>query len=463
MTNCSGCSNPINGSCVFYTGGGISCLDYSNTPTIDEMIEILGARFCELEVPNIGWALNGNTVSTTKSIGTLNPYDFPIVVNTEEVLRFKVDGNITRKGVIYSIYTGGSNVTWGFNAGEDLVSGNFNSLFGQGAGQELINGSGNTLLGAGAGIIATSSNSNSGVGYSALSGLSTGSNNIALGYNALSYLSTGSTNLGIGYNCGILLTTGSNNIFIGTNSTSGAALASNIVIGNNNTVSANSCITIGDTITNNTANSCVIGSETLPITTVFIGEGITSTTPGTIVINGTGGSGANINTGNLVLAAGKPTGTGQCGDIKIQTTVPGTTGSTAQTLGDRVDYVGKYTTLTESSATSFLTISVASSTVAGGMIIVSVEANDGTDFQCRTQRILYSIVNKAGALGMQMATAEESIITSSGTLTFTVTQVDSGGGLCTFKINAVSSLTQIVLRANAIAFKNFGIGSISGV
>ncbi len=51
-----------------------------------------------------------------------------------------------------------------------------------------------------------------------------------------------------------------------------------------------------------------------------------------VALNGTGGSGSNNAGANLILAAGKSTGTATPAAVKIQTTVLQSTGSTAQTL-----------------------------------------------------------------------------------------------------------------------------------
>lgn len=117
-------------------------------------------------------------------------------------------------------------------------------------------------------------------------------------------------------------------------------------------------------------------------------------------------------------------------------------------LGDRV-------TLTESSATTFAATTIPTSGIGGGYIYVTIEANDGTDFQSRTLRLVWSAVNKAGTITATISTPEEVVAVSSGTLTATITAVDAGSGLLQFKANAVSSLTQTTLRATYQMGKNF--------
>lgn len=188
-----------------------------------------------------------------------------------------------------------------------------------------------------------------------------------------------------------------------------------------------------------------------------------SATPVNYTIQGQGGSGTNIAGASVNYAGGIGTGSGAPGDVIQQTSAQLGTGTTAQSYGDRVRVLGKYTTLTESTATAFASVTVASGTVAGGMILYTVEANDGTDFQCLTGMAPFSIVNKAGTLTMVLGTDSQSVANSTGTLTGTLTMVDAGSGVMQFKMNAVSSLTQTILRINCQIKKNFGAGVIAAI
>lgn len=129
--------------------------------------------------------------------------------------------------------------------------------------------------------------------------------------------------------------------------------------------------------------------------------------------------------------------------------------TTINTFTDTSITVGDYVTLTESSATKFTSTTIATGKIQGGSILVTVEANDATDFQARTLRFIWSAVNKAGTLTITISTPEEVVALSSGTLTCTITAVDAGSGVLDFKANAVSSLTQSTLRATYQTFKNF--------
>ncbi len=134
----------------------------------------------------------------------------------------------------------------------------------------------------------------------------------------------------------------------------------------------------------------------------------------------------------------------------------------AQTV-ERYTVFGNYKDLTESSPTQFITIQIPDSTVTGGEILVTVEANDSTDFQSRTLRFIWSAINKSGTTTITFSTPEESFAESAGgsTLTATITAVDAGSGIVDFKINAVSSLTQTILRCSSQIFKNIGTGFIT--
>lgn len=105
--------------------------------------------------------------------------------------------------------------------------------------------------------------------------------------------------------------------------------------------------------------------------------------------------------------------------------------------------------LTESSATIFVKIDVASNSSASGDIIYSIEANDASDRQRRSGRIPWVAVNKAGTITCTVGTvdaATEVVAVSAGTLTNTFTCADAGSNVLKLLANAVSSLTQTTLQ-----------------
>jgi hypothetical protein len=111
--------------------------------------------------------------------------------------------------------------------------------------------------------------------------------------------------------------------------------------------------------------------------------------------------------------------------------------------------------LTETTATTFVTITVPSGSSASGRIIYAIEANDATDFQNRSGVLHYSAVNKAGTTTIQLFresgsttvdNTTDGVAVSAGTLTNTFTATDGGSGAVQIKANATSSLTQTTLQ-----------------
>lgn len=115
-------------------------------------------------------------------------------------------------------------------------------------------------------------------------------------------------------------------------------------------------------------------------------------------------------------------------------------------------WISRPKTLTESSATSFVQISVASGTATGGTITYEVEANDSTDFQSRSGILPFSVVNKGGTetctVGTVTTATEVVALSSAATLANTFTCDTSPTNGVNIQANAVSSLTQTTLRIN---------------
>ena len=84
------------------------------------------------------------------------------------------------------------------------------------------------------------------------------------------------------------------------------------------------------------ANQFVAGSSSGPMSNVFFGEGVVSASPTAYTLNGTGGAGTNIAGGGLKLAGGQGTGTGAGGAVVLQTAPAGSSGSSQNSLVDRL-------------------------------------------------------------------------------------------------------------------------------
>ena len=118
---------------------------------------------------------------------------------------------------------------------------------------------------------------------------------------------------------------------IGADPTGGGFYYHNLAIGINAVASAgNSGIAIGYGSTTTAASQLVIGSSGDPISSVYIGSGVTAVSPSSITYNATGGSGTNIAGASLTLAGGKGTGTGAGGSVILSTALQATTSSTIQ-------------------------------------------------------------------------------------------------------------------------------------
>jgi len=127
--------------------------------------------------------------------------------------------------------------------------------------------------------------------------------------------------------------TSSERFGLGASATGNNSLA----IGANTIVAHDSAIGLGQGATTSAANQLVIGSDSSPITTAYIGEGVTSATPQDLSINATGGSGTDINAGDLYIAGGKGTGSGDPGNVFVQVSETTGSGTTLQTLENRIE------------------------------------------------------------------------------------------------------------------------------
>lgn len=269
-----------------------------------------------------------------------------------------------------------------------------------------------------------------------------GSGAIGIGESA-----TGSTSSSIAIGQSALASGNSGPVCIGA-----SCLASNstgsVVIGNSasaNSTTAN--ILIGGGAASTASNQMVLGGTTSSITTAYVGSGVTSTAASAVTFGTTGGSGSDNAGAKFTLQPGVGTGTAASGDFYVRTGVPRATGSTAQSPTVRQSIRAKQTTLTESSATSVVTIPVAASKVVGGKLIYTVSANDGTDFQSTTGEVIFSAVDKAGTVTTAITASAETSAASAGTLTSTWTAVASTTNVI-LKCNAVSSLSQTVLEVH---------------
>jgi len=102
-------------------------------------------------------------------------------------------------------------------------------------------------------------------------------------------------------------------------------------------------LVFGPSATSTATNQLVFGSSWLGTggyQTMYVGQGVVSTAPIATTLTSSGGSGTDIAGANLLLAAGKPTGAGAAGDLLLQTSAAGATGTTLRSLTTRVAVKG---------------------------------------------------------------------------------------------------------------------------
>src|SRR5438132_438561 len=104
-------------------------------------------------------------------------------------------------------------------------------------------------------------------------------------------------------------------------------------------------------------------------------------------------------------------------------------------------------TLTESSATNFVSIGVANSTAIAGKVVYTIRASDATDTQGLSGELFFSCVATAAGAVTCAALSDQHTLNpvSTGTLTNAMTNT-TATNLVTLLANAVSSLTQTTLR-----------------
>ena len=260
-------------------------------------------------------------------------------------------------------------------AGRIATSPDSNTIVGAYAGYNLSTGYNNTFIGRGAGYWTTSAFQNVFIGMNAGQRIGTNHSNVVLGYNACGAGSTVSNfienvvigtdacnsmgsscdknvvighdaafnmdsscdrNVIIGEDAGTQIRSGTRNVIIGNES------AQNILSGDYNVFlgasttgnSLNSVIVIGYSADATADHQCVIGSNDTNgyIDDMYLGSGVTNSSPTAIVVQSTGGSGTDIAGANLTIAGGKGTGAGAGGHIIFQTAAAGATGTGLNSL-----------------------------------------------------------------------------------------------------------------------------------
>jgi hypothetical protein len=290
------------------------------------------------------------------------------------------DGSATYLGVTASAATLGTDVDLLLQGATAYISNPMNQTSSEGFGLNVVmSGAQAVAFGNGA----TACNSSVAIGFNAET-INCGSGGVAIGHNVATNggsvaigLSAGAGSNGIaignissgsgdGVAIGHSADAGSNSVAIGAGADTNSGA---VAIGDTATVATNNSIAIGlgatvgtnanDTIVigegaaasgSTQSNHLVIGSSAMSIQQGFIGNGITNAAPAAFTLNATGGSGTNIQGAALNLAGGRSTGNLAGGNVNIQVSAAGGSGttlnalstvasfsSTAQTLGTNVD------------------------------------------------------------------------------------------------------------------------------
>jgi len=186
-------------------------------------------------------------------------------------------------------------------------------------------------------------------------------------------------------------------------------------------------------------NSLSFGGNTARI--AWMERHTTANTAGnTLTLQSGGATSAATNKagGQLILAPGVNTGTGRSTvSIKGYTVATGS-GTTDGTQVDR-QVIGGFKALTDGADAALVNVTVASNTVASGVIRYAVEVFNGTDLQVEEGQAFYHVTNKAGTIANNEVNQTFQQALTSGTLLvdWTITAADPA----VVTINANSSLT----------------------
>jgi len=263
-----------------------------------------GSRQLQFTSSNNGQYWDINSQGTSGGLGGV------ISLSTRSIERFRIatDGSLSTPTL------GASNVRFGVNAGNSIVSGgNYNTVVGDEAGTAITTGDVNTFVGYSAGAATTTGGSNSGFGRLALANNTTGSNNLAVGVNALYLLTTGTYNTAVGNSAGAAITTGQYNTAVG-----GLALDANTTASNNTAVGYASLGTNTTGTQNVALGSYALDANTTASNNTAVGHSsLTANTTGTKNVCIGYGAGDAITTGSNNTIIGDYAGTAGLADTIV--------------------------------------------------------------------------------------------------------------------------------------------------
>ena len=290
-----------------------------------------------------GWGMDQQPTASPLSLGD------GLSIGFDEGSSYYSDHNVGDIWTITATATGDISVVGTYRIGTNFFGSqnadDTNLYLGKSTSFGVSTGTGNTHIGISAGTATTTGYQNTLVGASAGTNILGGYANTLIGNGSGSSLTSGSSNTFLGNNSGSSIVSGTNNLFLGINSTGASTTTNSVALGGGATVTLNNSIAIGASATTTLANQMVIGSSASAIDNVFIGNGVTATTAGSVVFNASGGNGSNKAGGNITIAGGRATGTTGVGGAVIFSTSDLGAGlaTTAQTLTEkmRIDSTGK--------------------------------------------------------------------------------------------------------------------------
>lgn len=183
------------------------------------------------------------------------------------------------------------------------------------------------------------------------------------------------------------------------------------------------------------------------------GSAATSGVGGTIGIGAGSGVGTNQNAaGTFTLYSAQSTGTGTLGNFRFYADAAGgTSGTTPNSQVLRLALNGSNQALVSGSAATIVTPTIPSGSMAGGQIVYTIECTNGTDYQCVSGIVAYSITNKSATIsGSTSVLGTEATHTTSGTLTDTWAVTAAG----LVQVTATTSLTATKFRITFTVFSN---------
>ncbi len=155
-------------------------------------------------------------------------------------------------------------------------------------------------------------------------------------------------------------------------------------------------LAVGPGARTSAANQAVFGGEGSGYTDVWFGQGnqvgLNGGTVGAYTIHGEESKTANTAGGELKLAGGRGTGTANGAPVRIQRGKPGSTGTTLNTLFDRL-VVGHRKTLTNNTTTEIFRVTLPNPSTCQIMVDIGISVTDGTNSQSYSSTASIALVH----------------------------------------------------------------------